>query len=180
MEFKRLGLAGFTLVSALSLAGCVESVTDYYEDYDYPAPPVVVVRDRPVVVGRPVVVDRPIVVRQRPVVVREHEVFVHERPAYRDHEVVVRRPSHHNRYRYEESAFVRPHARPGQSTVVRHRDHQEDDSIAEVHPRSHSRNDREESVVVRRWDKTRNVAPPSTVSERPYNNNGSTTVIERQ
>lgn len=167
MEFKRIGLAAFSLVSALSLAGCVASVTDYYEDTDAPPLPVVVV-NRPVVVGRPVYVDRPIVVRQRPVVVREHGVVVHERPVYRHHEVVVSRPSHHNRHRYEESAFVRPHARPGQATVVRHGVHQEDDNTAVVHPRTQSRNDRVESseTVVQRSD--RNVAPPSTVSERPY------------
>lgn len=175
MEFKRLSLAAFSLVSVLSLTGCVESVTDYYMDPDYPPLPVVAV-DRPLV--HPVIVDRPVC---HPVVVREHPVIVHERPAYRHHEVVVRRPHvivdrpvvvrerpvvvHERpayRHRYEESAFVRPHGRPGEATVVRHDVHHEDDSTAVVHPRQHRRNDRVET------SERVNVAPPRRVSERPF------------
>lgn len=177
--------AGIVLACALSMTGCVWGVTDYYEDDGYPRPQTVYVTPPPaVVVERPVVVrQRPVVVHEavavrRPVVVREDAVVVRERP--RQH-VIVTRPSH-SRYR-EEASFVRPQGRPGHtSTVVSHGYRHEDDSTAVVHPQAHSRNDREESssVVVHRWDKTRNVAPPSTVAEHPYNNNQSTTVIERQ
>lgn len=186
---------GVMLISALSVTGCVLGVTDYYEDEFHcrPAPPVVVA-------DCPVVVDRPVVVRQRPIVVREHAVVVHPRREqavivrpHRSHEVIVTRPHRFSqeepaivrphRYREEEAVSVRPHRyRQEEAVSVRpHRYRHEDETTAVVHPQTQGRNDRDEpsSVVVQRWDKTRN-APPSTVAERPESNNESTTVVERQ
>lgn len=151
MNFKRpsgkaLRLATFTVLGAILVSGCVQSI-DYYDDeYIAPDRTVIVRHDYPAYQNVYTYEPRPTIIYAEPAPVRYH----HHRKHYRTTEHVVVKPYHHNA---DKTIIMNPGKHQQQRVIIKGDRQEQDTTVIKSYrenPRTHH------------YYKTHKVSPPST------------------
>lgn len=151
MTFKRpsgkaLRLATFTLLGAVLVSGCIQSV-DYYDDeYNGPDRTVIVRHDYPAYQNVYTYEPRPTIIYAEPAPMRHHH---HSRP-YRTTEHVVVKPHYYNN---DKTIILNPGKHQQQRVIIKGDREEQNTTVIKSY-----RN----NVGTHHYNKTHTVSPPST------------------